>query len=42
MIFQNVVDAVEEVLIEQGVPIGVREKIMDDVFNCLTDNIEED
>ncbi len=42
MIFQNVVDAVEEVLIDQAVPIGVREKILDDVFNRLTDELEED
>lgn len=42
MIFQNVVDAVEEVLIEQGVPISVQEKILDDVFNRLSDNLEED
>lgn len=42
MIFQNVVDAVETALIDENVPEYVREKILDDVFNRLKDELEEE
>lgn len=41
MIFQDVVDAVEEILIDEGVPEHVRDKIKDDVWNRLSDELEE-
>jgi hypothetical protein len=42
MTFQDVVDAVEEVLRDYEIPIGVRELILDDVHGRLADNLEED
>ena len=41
MIFQDVVDAVEAALIEEGVPEPVREMIISDVWDRLTDELEE-
>lgn len=42
MIFQDVVDAVEAALIDEGVPPRVRELILNDVWDRLTDELQED